>query len=38
VELVEVYDINQQNAENFVKEYGGITFNNVDKLIDASEG
>ncbi|WP_339180659.1 glucose-6-phosphate 3-dehydrogenase NdtC [Bacillus sp. FSL R5-0560] len=38
VELVGVYDINQQNAESFVKTFGGKTYENVDELIDVSEG
>lgn len=37
-ELVGVYDINQQNAESFVKTFGGKTYENVDELIDVSEG
>ncbi|CAM4025464.1 NTD biosynthesis operon putative oxidoreductase NtdC [Bacillus subtilis] len=37
-ELVGVYDINQQNAESFVKTFGGKSFENADELIDASEG
>jgi glucose-6-phosphate 3-dehydrogenase len=38
VELIGVYDVNQQIAENFVKVFGGKAFKSYEYLIEQAEG
>lgn len=38
VDLIGVFDVNQKNAESFVKTFGGKAFKSYEELIEQSEG